>query len=265
MSKKSGEIRVAVREHYKKTVCADGSLTGCCTSTSGCGAASSCSANEIAATLGYSNLDIKTAPNASNLGLGCGNPHALAALKPGETVLDLGSGAGFDCFLAAQQVGATGKVIGVDMTPEMIARARKNALKAKTSNVEFYLGEIEKLPVADHCVDAIISNCVVNLSPDKARVFKEAFRVLKSGGRLSISDIVAIAPLPKVLKDDLTAIASCIGGAEQVETLKQMLKISGFTRIRIALNKTRAQAGQIFNSGENIEKYIASAAIQAIK
>lgn len=169
----------------------------------------------------------------SDLGLGCGNPHAIAALRPGETVLDLGSGAGFDSFLAAKQVGKTGRVIGVDMTPEMVAKARKLARTDEYSNVEFRLGEIENLPLADSSVDVIMSNCVINLSPDKRRVFREAFRVLKPGGRLAISDVIATAPLPEPVRNDLALYSSCIGGAATIAELGTMLKESGFQNIRI--------------------------------
>jgi ubiquinone/menaquinone biosynthesis C-methylase UbiE len=178
--------------------------------------------------IGYSEAELAAVPEGANLGLGCGNPQAIAALKPGETVLDLGSGAGFDCFLAARQVGPAGHVIGVDMTPEMIRRARDNAAKAGLANVEFRLGEIEYLPVADASVDVVISNCVINLSPEKLQVFREAFRVLRPGGRLALSDIVATAELPAAVRDDLTLFTGCMAGAAHIDELEQMLSEVGF-------------------------------------
>ncbi len=172
-------------------------------------------------------------PDGADLGLGCGNPVALVSLRPGETVLDLGSGAGIDCFLAARKVGPQGKVIGVDMTPEMLAKARKNAADAQVSNVEFRLGEIEHLPVADNSVDAIISNCVINLSPDKPQVFREAFRALRPGGRLMISDIVLDSPLPKELLDSAAAYVGCISGAGLKADYLAMMSAAGFSDVAV--------------------------------
>ncbi len=185
--------------------------------------------------IGYTEEDISNVPVESNMGLGCGNPIAIASLKKGEVVLDLGSGGGFDCFLASKQVGETGLVIGVDMTLDMIMLARQNAEEDGYNNVEFRLGEIEHLPVADESVDVIISNCVINLSPDKEKVFKEAYRVLKFGGRLSISDVVATADLPEEIRQDLSLMAGCIAGAEYVENIRIMIQQAGFKNIKLVL------------------------------
>ncbi len=191
-------------------------LAGCSSGTkSCCGSGSISTAREISKNIGYSDADIDAVPEGANLGLGCGNPVALASLKEGETVLDLGSGAGFDSFLAAERVGTEGKVIGVDMTPDMLDKARENARKGNYKNVEFRLGEIENLPVADNAVDVIISNCVINLAPDKKRVFDEAFRVLKPGGRLMVSDIVLTKELPAALKNSIEAYVGCVAGASK--------------------------------------------------
>jgi len=215
--------------------------------------------------IGYSVEELAAVPNGANLGLGCGNPQAIAALQTGETVLDLGSGAGFDAFLAARQVGPTGLVIGVDMTPDMISKARANAVKGAFANVEFRLGEIEYLPVADATVDAIISNCVINLSPDKAQVFHEAFRVLKPGGRLAISDIVLTAELPAEMLAEVALYTGCVAGAAQVADLVAMLAGAGFNTIRIAPKDASREYIQHWAPGRNIENYIASANIEAVK
>src|SRR5215475_10022831 len=218
----SGTIREEVRRRYGATARGETSSCGegCCTSTS-------------ADTLGYSAEESAIAPEAANLGLGCGNPLAIASLQPGQTVLDLGSGAGFDCFLAARAVGPSGTVIGVDMTHEMLAKARENAKKNGFSNVEFRLGEIEALPVADESVDVIISNCVINLSPEKARVFTEAYRVLKPGGQLAVADMVATAPLPGEIKGDWAADTGCMAGASQISEVEKMLREAGFNKIKV--------------------------------
>lgn len=220
---------------------------------------------QIAQILGYTADDVNDVPVESNLGLGCGNPVAYADLKEGETVLDLGSGAGFDCFLAAKMVGAKGKVIGVDMTPEMIARARKNAMSTGDTNIEFRLGEMEQLPIADDSIDVILSNCVVNLSQQKERVFKEAYRVLRAGGRLSISDIIARKPLPQQIRSDIGAIISCIGGAVTKSEIERTLQYAGFEDIRISVNE-ESQKMNCQCSGVNfLDEYIASATIIAKK
>ena len=216
---KSKHIKQEVRESYGAIAKAGSSC---------CGPAQLCSCG-----IGYSDKDISSVPEEANLGLGCGNPIALASIKPGETVLDLGSGPGFDSFLAAKRVGKTGKVIGVDMTPEMIARARKNALKGKFQNVEFRLGEIEQVPVENNSVDIVISNCVINLSPDKAKVFKEAFRVLKPGGRLMVSDIVLLKALPKAIKNSKEAYVGCIAGAILKKDYIGLAKKAGFKKLKV--------------------------------
>jgi SAM-dependent methyltransferase len=223
------EIRKQVRKSYAKIV--EG-RSGCC-----CGPNSSCcgesTAEQISAKVGYSAEEMGAVPDGSNLGLGCGNPLAHAAIHEGDTVLDLGSGAGFDCFLAARKVGKTGQVIGVDMTHEMLTRARENAKKAKVTNVEFRLGEIEALPVADNSVDLIISNCVINLSPDKGRVFREAYRVLKPGGLLMVSDIVLTRELPESVRNSVEAYASCIAGASLKDEYLDLIRKAHFSDVAV--------------------------------
>jgi arsenite methyltransferase len=199
------------------------------------------------------------------MGLGCGNPHAIASLKAGETVLDLGSGGGFDCFLAARVVGETGHVIGVDMTPDMISKSRANAAHAGFTNVEFRLGEIENLPAADDSVDVIISNCVINLSPEKLRVFQEAFRVLKPGGRLAVSDVVATAQLPDEMKKDLELYAGCIAGASLMDEVEHMLGEAGFSSIRIRPKDESRAFIREWAPGMNVEDFVVSATIEAVK
>jgi SAM-dependent methyltransferase len=215
--------------------------------------------------LGYTEAELASAPEGSNLGLGCGNPQAIAALRPGETVLDLGSGAGFDCFLAAKQVGPAGRVIGVDMTAEMLAKARLNAEKLDASNVEFRLGEIENLPVADRSVDVIVSNCVINLSPDKETAFREAYRVLKAGGRLAISDVVRTASLPEALLNDPAALTGCASGAASKEELERMLTAAGFGEVQVTVRAESREFIKDWLPGSNVENYVASATIEAVK
>jgi len=223
------EIRKVVREGYGKIAKQDSS---CCGSEKSC-CGSAASAQDIGRKIGYSEEELKTVPEGANLGLGCGNPIALASLKEGDVVLDLGSGAGFDCFLAASQVGRTGRVIGVDMTAEMLDRARENARKGNYDNVEFRLGEIENLPVADHQVDAIISNCVINLSPNKKRVFQEAFRVLRPGGKLMVSDIVLLKELPAEVKDSVAAYIGCVAGAVTKKEYLEAVQAAGFEETNV--------------------------------
>lgn len=222
-------IKEKVKEGYGK-IAQQGS--SCCESTPSC-CETSDQAENISRNIGYSDQEMQAVPDGSNLGLGCGNPVALASLKPGETVLDLGSGAGFDCFLAANRVGNTGKVIGIDMTPEMIAKARDNAQKGDYANVEFRLGEIENIPVEDNLIDIIISNCVINLSPDKDKVFKEAFRVLKAKGRLMVSDIVLQKELPDEIKNSVEAYVGCVAGAMLKADYIHAIKNAGFEEITI--------------------------------
>lgn len=258
--KKNDEIRIAVLENYRKVAVSDQS--GC-----GCSSTSCCARPDDSASLalGYSANDLSVVPDGADMGLGCGNPQAIASLKTGETVLDLGSGGGFDCFLAARSVGDKGLVIGVDMTPEMIAKARRNAEKGGYANVEFRLGELEHLPVADGIVDVIISNCVINLSPEKEKVFREAFRVLKPGGRLAISDIVATAPIPDKMKKDLALHVCCIAGASPVQNIENLLTAIGFTQIKIILKEESRTFIRTWLPDSHVEDYVVSATIEAVK
>jgi SAM-dependent methyltransferase len=260
-------VKTTVRERYGRIAEEEGSC-GCpptCCSPKQPGTTKEHDPAAVSQGLGYSPGETGAVPEGSNLGLGCGNPQAIAALKPGETVLDLGSGAGFDAFLAARAVSPKGRVIGVDMTPEMVSKARKNQAKGAYTNAEFRLGEIESLPVADATVDVIISNCVINLSPDKLRVFQEAFRVLKPGGRLAIADIVALAPIPEELRKDWELYTGCVAGASLVDDLKQLLKQTGFTNVRIVRKgESREIIGGWF-PGRKAEDFVASASIEAIK
>ena len=229
------QIRKMVREGY-----AQHAKTGssCCGSSSGCGCGPT--VDDMSRAMGYTDADLQSARDGANLGLGCGNPVALASLREGETVLDLGSGAGFDCFLAAQRVGPAGSVIGVDMTPEMLERARDNACKGGYANVEFRLGEIEHLPVADGSVDAVISNCVINLSPDKPAAFREAFRALRPGGRLMVSDIVLLRELPDAVRKSMEAYVACVAGASLKDEYLEAIRGAGFQDVRIAEETTYA-------------------------
>jgi arsenite methyltransferase len=256
-------IREKVQAHYGEVARKGTSCCGptCCTP----GAADpKGAASDTALRLGYSAQELTSAPEGANLGLGCGNPQAIAALRPGETVIDLGSGGGFDCFLAARQVGPEGRVIGVDMTADMIARARQNATKAGLANVEFRLGEIEHLPVPDQVADAIISNCVINLSPDKAAVFREAFRVLRPGGRLAISDVVALRPVPDELRRDLALYTGCVAGAATAAEMEHALREAGFEEIRIGIDETATAAiTEMIAPPQDLRSLAASARIEA--
>ena len=215
--------------------------------------------------MGYSEAELSAVPDGANLGLGCGNPQAIAAMRPGEIVIDLGSGAGFDCFLAARQVGDSGRVIGVDMTHEMLKKARDNAARIGAGNVEFRLGELEHLPVADNTADVVISNCVINLVPDKEQVFREAYRVLKPGGRLAVSDIVNIAPLPAELRSDPALLCGCVAGAVSAERVENWLASAGFVDIRVTPKPESRELIQSWAPGKNIENHIVSAMVEARK
>ena len=248
-------VRQAVRQLYSRAA------------ESGCCGPNCCSgqAPNLSHAMGYSKEEMAAVPDGANLGLGCGNPQAIAALKNGEVVLDLGSGAGFDTFLAARQVGENGYVIGVDMTQEMLAKARTNAITGGYRNVEFRLGEIEHLPVADNSIDVILSNCVINLSPDKPQVFAEAFRVLKPGGRLAISDVVATAEFPEHIRADLALHAGCIAGASSIEAVENMLQAAGFAHINISAKEESKTLIRQWNNDATLAEYIVSATIEAIK
>jgi len=264
---KHDELRQQLRSAYAAVA---NSGSSCC-ATAPAPAGSCCAPSDqsvaelLSRGIGYSAEDTAAVPEGANLGLGCGNPQAIAALKPGECVLDLGSGAGFDCFLAARAVGPQGRVIGIDMTPDMVSKARGNAIKGGYANVDFRLGEIEHLPVADASIDVIISNCVINLSPDKAQVFRDAFRVLKTGGRLAISDIVLTAELPPEMHAEVALYTGCVAGAALIADLVAMLADAGFNDIRIAPKDASREYIQHWAPGRGVENYIASANIEAVK
>jgi SAM-dependent methyltransferase len=257
---KHDAIRQTVREKYQRV--AQGEACGCAPS---CCGGSSGSAAASSQKMGYSPEETACVPDGANMGLGCGNPQAIAALKTGETVLDLGSGGGFDCFLAARQIGDSGCVIGVDMTPTMVSKARTNAEKGGYRNVEFRLGEIENLPVADDTVDVILSNCVINLSPNKPRVFAEAFRALKPGGRLAISDVVASAEIPEEIRQDMALFTGCMAGASLISDLEEMLKSCGFEAVRIAPKEESKAFIRDWAPGRPVTDYVVSATIEAVK
>ena len=251
-------VRQVVRQQYSRVAESD----ACCSGPSCCGTSTP---EAVSQALGYSAHETAAVPAGANMGLGCGNPHAIAALKPGETVLDLGSGGGFDCFLAARQVGDAGRVIGVDMTPAMLSKARANAEQGGYANVEFRLGEIEHLPVADRSVDVILSNCVINLSPDKPRVFAECFRVLKPGGRLAISDVVAFADIPAHIRDDMVLLTGCMAGATPLAELDKTLRALGFEDVRIAPKEESKSFIRDWAPGTPVTDYVVAATIEAVK
>lgn len=256
------QIRATVREAYG-AVASQKQQGGCCT---GSGGTSCCGPTGTSSTrLGYSETDLAGVPDGADLGLGCGNPQAIAGLKTGERVLDLGSGGGFDAFLAARQVGPTGRVIGVDMTPEMIALARGNAAKVGLDYVDFRLGDIEHLPVDDASVDVIMSNCVINLAPDKPAVFREAFRVLAAGGRLAISDMVAVGDLPAAIANDPAAYTGCIAGAAPVAELERMIADAGFQQVRVTVQAQSRALVEDWSPGSAAAQVVTSALIEAVK
>ncbi len=258
--------RKSVRAAYAQVANASTGGDSCGIESGCCGVSDNSAMNTLISTrLGYSETDLQSVPSGADMGLGCGNPRAIASLKAGETVVDLGSGGGFDCFLAVHEVGKTGHVIGVDMTPDMLSKARKNATKGQFSNVEFRLAEIENLPIADNTADVILSNCVINLSPNKQRVFAEAFRVLKPGGRLAISDVVATVELPEEMKNDPQLIAGCMGNASLIEELKEMLHKAGFENIAIQPKDESKTFIREWAPSHNITDYVVSASIEGKK
>ena len=260
----SPEIKSMIRARYGSVAAAD-PVSCCAPAASCCAPTTPADAAGKARAMGYSEAELTAVPEGANLGLGCGNPQAIAALRPGETVIDLGSGAGFDCFLAARAVGAGGQVIGIDMTHEMLAKARANAAGIGVANVEFRLGELEHLPVADNTADVILSNCVINLVPDQQQVFREAFRVLKPGGRLAISDVVGIAPLAADLRGDDELICACVAGAAPVEQIETWLAAVGFNRISVAVKPESRELIASWAPGRGVEDCVASASIEARK
>ena len=264
--KQADEIRQKVRTSYSEVAEASNQGSSCGSQSSCCGVSDDAAINTLVSTrLGYSTDDLDNVPAGADMGLGCGNPGAIASIRNGETVLDLGSGGGFDCFLAAAETGEQGHVIGIDMTPTMISKARNNADKGNYHHVEFRLGEIENMPVANEIVDVIISNCVINLSPDKKRVFAEAYRVLKPGGRLAISDVVASTELPQEMKNDLALYAGCMAGASLISELESILESNGFEQVKIAPKDESKDFIKDWAPGRGVEDYVLSATIEAVK
>lgn len=258
--------RQSVRDAYAQVAIAENEGSCCGIESSCCGVSDDLAINQLISTrLGYSQEELSQVSEGADMGLGCGNPKAIAALQPGEVVVDLGSGGGFDCFLAAQEVGQTGHVIGVDMTPDMLSKARNNADKGQFANVEFRLGEIEYLPVADATANVIISNCVINLSPNKPQVFREAFRILKPGGRLAISDVVATIELPDEMRNDAGLIAGCMGNASLIDDLQAIMEKAGFEQIQILPKDESKEFIKDWAPDHNITDYVVSATIEAIK
>lgn len=266
MNMKADHVRQHVRDSYAEVAEASNNGACCGEVSSCCGVSDDAAINTLISTrLGYSEDDLANVPAGADMGLGCGNPRAIASLKPGEVVVDLGSGGGFDAFLAAHEVGETGHVIGIDMTPAMISKARANAEKGGFSQVEFRLGEIEHLPVADNTADIIISNCVINLSPHKELVFRDAFRVLKPGGRLAVSDVVATAEMPDEMKNDPVLHAGCMAGASLIDELESMMREAGFEHIRIVPKDESRGFIRDWAPGRGVEDYVVSACIEAVK
>ncbi|RJO65707.1 MAG: methyltransferase domain-containing protein [Candidatus Omnitrophota bacterium] len=259
MRNEADKIKKIVRDGYAKAL---SQKSSCCSSSSCCGGVTQ--ADDISKKVGYSDSEMNAVPEGANLGFGCGNPVALASIKEGDAVLDLGSGAGFDAFLSAQRVGKTGRVIGVDMTPEMVAKAKENAKKGNYANVEFRLGEIEKLPVEDSSIDVIISNCVINLSPDKETVFKEAYRVLKAEGRLMVSDLVLAKDLPKEIKNSVEAYVGCLAGAIKKDDYLSFIKQAGFQDIKV-MSESSYPVDAMFENFENAQDAIVSIKVSAVK
>ena len=259
------QIKEMVRARYGGLATA--SDTPCCSpaAASCCGDRAPGTPAEKSRQMGYSEAELTAVPDGANLGLGCGNPQAIAALEPGEVVVDLGSGAGFDCFLAARQVGDAGHVIGVDMTHEMLKRARDNAARIGAANVEFRLGELEHLPVADRTADVVISNCVINLVPDKEQVFREAFRVLRPSGRLAVADIVNTEPLSAELQADLTLLCGCIAGAAPAERIEGWLAGVGFVDVRVTPKPESRELVKSWAPGRKLEDHVVSAVVEARK
>ena len=258
--------RQALRSAYGAVAQASDAGLSCGNEVGCCGTSDEIAVKMLISTrLGYSKEDLAAVPDGADMGLGCGNPKAIAALKPGEVVVDLGAGGGFDCFLAAPEVGSEGRVIGVDMTPDMLSKARRNAQKGQFENVEFRLGEIEHLPIADAAADVIISNCVINLSADKPQVFREAYRVLKPGGRLAISDVVATTVLPETMRNDEALVAGCMGNASLIEDLEQMIAAAGFVDVRIAPKDESREFIRDWAPDTAVTDYVVSATIEAIK
>jgi SAM-dependent methyltransferase len=260
----SPAIKTMVRERYG-SIAAAGTAGCCAPAASCCAPTTALDAAGKARAMGYSDTELAAIPDGANLGLGCGNPQAIAAMQPGETVIDLGSGAGFDCFLAARAVGSAGHVIGVDMTHEMLTKARANAAQIGAVNVEFRLGELEHLPVADNTADVILSNCVINLVPDQQQVFREAFRVLKSGGRLAISDVVNTAPLSEDLRGDAELLCGCVAGAAPAAQIETWLAAAGFERIKVSVKPESRELIATWAPGRGVEDCVVSAFIEAHK
>jgi arsenite methyltransferase len=258
------QIKEMVRARYGD-IAAKASGASCCAPASSSCCGPQTASHDKARRMGYSEAELAAVPEGANLGLGCGNPQAIAAMQPGEIVVDLGSGAGFDCFLAGRQVGDTGQVIGVDMTHEMLKEARDNTARIGAGNVEFRLGELEHLPIADNIADVVISNCVINLVPDKGQVFREAFRVLKRGGRLAVSDVINIAPLPDELRADPVLLCGCVAGAAPADRIEAWLSEAGFVEVRVTPNFESREMVESWAAGRGIENYVAPAMIEARK